>query len=200
MPCTIPPPLVLASTSPRRRRLLAGMGHVFEVVDPGIEEDRIIAGSPVATSQARAEAKARAVAWARPEAVVLAADTVVALGDELLPKAADAGEVARMLRALSGRTHEVVTSVAVVAPGSAGPLVASDVARVTFRDIAEGEVAAYATSGEGIGKAGGYAVQGMATGFVTSLDGDVETVIGLPTRLVRELLAKARGGTPADCI
>ena len=200
MPCTVPPPLVLASTSPRRRRLLAGMGHVFEVVDPGIEEDGILAASPVATSRARAEAKARAVAWARPEAVVLAADTVVALGDELLPKAGDGADIARMLRALSGRTHEVVTSVAVVAPGTAVPITASDVARVTFRDIAEGEVAAYATSGEGIGKAGGYAVQGMAAGFVTSLDGDVETVVGLPTRLVRELLARARGGTPADCI
>jgi septum formation protein len=176
------------------------MGHVFEVVDPGIEEDGILAASPVATSRARAEAKARAVAWARPEAVVLAADTVVALGDELLPKAGDGADIARMLRALSGRTHEVVTSVAVVAPGTAVPITASDVARVTFRDIAEGEVAAYATSGEGIGKAGGYAVQGMAAGFVASLDGDVETVVGLPTRLVRELLARARGGTPADCI
>jgi len=199
MPCAIPSPLVLASTSPRRRRLLAGMGLAFESVDPGVEEDRILAGSPVATSRARAEAKARAAAWARPEAVVLAADTVVALGDGLLPKAADAGEVARMLRALSGTAHEVVTSVAVVAPGGAAPIVASDVARVTFRDISEDEVAAYAASGEGIGKAGGYAVQGRATGFVMSLEGDVETVVGLPTRLVRELLARARGKTPAGC-
>jgi len=197
MPCAIPPPLVLASTSPRRRRLLAGMGLAFEAVDPGIEEDRIVAGSPVETSRARAGAKARAVAWARPEAVVLAADTVVAIGDGLLPKAGDAEEVARMLRALSGRTHEVVTSVAVVAPGAARPLVASDVARVAFREIAEDEVAAYAASGEGIGKAGGYAVQGRAAGFVASLEGDIETVVGLPTRLVRELLARTRDGTTA---
>jgi septum formation protein len=175
------------------------MGLAFESVDPGVEEDRILAGSPVATSRARAEAKARAAAWARPEAVVLAADTVVALGDGLLPKAVDAGDVARMLRSLSGKAHEVVTSVAVVAPGGAAPIVASDVARVTFRDIAEDEVAAYAASGEGIGKAGGYAVQGRAAGFVMSLEGDVETVVGLPTRLVRELLARARGETPAGC-
>ena len=200
MPCAIPPPLVLASTSPRRRRLLAGMGHAFESVDPGIEEDRILAGSPTETSRARAEAKARAVAWARPEAVVLAADTVVALGDALLPKAADSGAVARMLRSLSGRAHEVVTSVAVVAPGAARPIVASDVARVTFRDIAEDEVASYAASGEGIGKAGGYAVQGRAAMFVASLEGDVETVVGLPTRMVRELLAKARGEASAGCM
>jgi septum formation protein len=176
------------------------MGLAFEVVDPGIEEDGILAGSPVATSQARAEAKARAVAWARPEAIVLAADTVVALGDALLPKAGEADEVAMMLRAISGKTHEVVTSVAVVAPGATVPVVASDVARVTFRDITEDEAAEYAKSEEGIGKAGGYAVQGWAAGFVSSLEGDVETVIGLPTRLVRELLAKVRGETPAGCV
>jgi septum formation protein len=189
MPCGVPPPVVLASTSERRSRLLARMGVAFEAVDPAVDEDAITADGPEATARARAEAKARAVAWARPEAVVIAADTVVALeGGEMLPKARDAAEVAAFVGMLAGTTHTVVTAVSIVHPGDEAPAAVADVARVTFRPLAQEEVAAYAASGEGVGKAGGYAVQGRAGAFVTSIKGDVETVVGLPTRVVRELL------------
>jgi len=194
MPCALPPRIVLASTSQRRHRLLAGMGVAFEAVDPGIDEDAIAAPGPEATARARAEAKARAVAWARPGAVVVAADTVVALGDDILPKARDAADVGRMMRALSGRTHTVVTAVAVMPPDAGTPAVEADVASVTFRQLTEGEVSSYAASGEGVGKAGGYAVQGLAGAFVSALEGDVETVVGLPTRLLREMLGACPRG------
>lgn len=194
MPCSLPPRLVLASTSERRRRLLGGMGVAFEAVDPGIDEDAIGGDGPEATARARAVAKARAVAWARPGAVVVAADTVVALGDDILPKARDAADVERMVMALSGRTHTVVTAVAVMPPDAGAPAVEADVARVTFRQLTDGEVSSYAASGEGVGKAGGYAVQGRAGAFVAALDGDVETVVGLPTRLLGEMLGACPRG------
>jgi septum formation protein len=195
MPCGVPPCVLLASTSERRRRLLARTGLRFEAVDPGVDEDTIAGDGPEATARARSEAKARAVARARPDAVVLAADTVVALeGGGLLPKARDAGEVASFVGRLSGRTHTVVTAVSVIHAGEEAPVTVVDVARVTFRPLAEDEVAAYAATGEGVGKAGGYAVQGRAGAFVTSVEGDVETVVGLPTRVVRALLDRVRAG------
>jgi septum formation protein len=194
MPCALPPRVVLASTSERRHRLLAGMGIAFEAVDPSIEEDAIAAPGPEATARARAEAKARAVAWARPGAVVVAADTIVALGDDILPKARDAADVERMVRALSGRTHAVVTAVAVAWPDLEAPVVGADVARVTFRPLSGVDISAYVASGEGVGKAGGYAVQGRAGAFIVALEGDVETVVGLPTRLVRALLGACPRG------
>jgi len=188
MPCALPPHVVLASTSERRHRLLKGMGVAFEAVDPGIDEDAIDANGPEATARARALAKARAVAWARPGAVVVAADTVVAIDGDILPKARDAADVARMMRALSGRAHTVVTAVAVARPDGESPAVEADAARVTFRPLSDGDVTSYAASGEGVGKAGGYAVQGRAGAFVAALEGDVETVVGLPTRLLRQML------------
>ncbi len=188
MPCALPPRIVLASTSERRRRLLEHLGIGFEAVDPGIDEGAIAEGGPEATARARALAKARAVAWARPGAVVVAADTVVALGDSILPKARDPSEVSAMLRRLSGRTHAVVTAVAVIDPAGGEAAVEADTAKVTFRAVTDAEVEAYAASGEGVGKAGGYAVQGRAGAFVVALEGDVETVVGLPTHLVRGML------------
>lgn len=189
MPCGMPSRVVLASTSERRRRLLARMGVPFEAVDPNIDEDAVAGDGAEATACARAEAKARAVAWAHPGAVVLAADTVVALEDgELLPKARDTAEVASYVGRLSGRTHEVVTAVSVVRPGDEKPSTVADVAKVTFRPLAEEDVTVYAATGEGVGKAGGYAVQGRAGAFVTAIEGDIETVVGLPTRVVRRLL------------
>jgi septum formation protein len=180
--------LVLASTSPRRIELLGAMDLEFRSVDPGIEEGGILGDSPAGTAMARAMAKVQAVASSVPKATVLAADTVVVLGQDILDKASDDGDVGSMLQRLSGNRHRVITAVAMATPGSDDPQVKIDVAHVTFRDLSETEMAWYVSTGEGVGKAGGYAIQGLGGMLVEALDGDRETVIGLPTTLVRDLL------------
>lgn len=179
---------MLASTSERRIRLLQGLGVAFRTADPELDESGLVANGPEATAVARAGTKAMVVAAREPEATVLAADTVVALEGVLLDKARDGGEVQGFLRRLSGSTHLVVTAVAVVAPGDQEAQVATDAAEVTFRRLVEDEIRWYAGTGEGVGKAGGYAVQGLGGMLVERLDGDIETVIGLPTALVIDLL------------
>lgn len=188
-------PLVLASGSPRRKELLATVVPDFTVELSHVDEDALTDFDPWKTAEILAVAKARAVFQARaargePPAIVLAGDTVVALidpGEETqLAKPTDAEAAVRMLRRLSGRSHVVITALAVCAPES--ELCKIDTARVTFRVLEEQEIRAYVATGEPMDKAGGYAIQGGASGFVARLEGDIETVIGLPTRLVRKLL------------
>jgi septum formation protein len=187
------PDLVLASTSQRRVELLGGMGLAFRTVDPEVDEAAIVGATPVATAEARARVKALAAARVEPAARVLAADTVVALEGVALGKASSVGEVAAMLRRLSGRRHSVTTAVALCDPDRGATSVASDTAHVVFRELSDEEVTWYAGTGEGVGKAGGYAVQGLGGTLVALLDGDVETVIGLPTTLVRGMLEGREG-------
>jgi septum formation protein len=178
--------LVLASASPRRAELLRATGFVFEVRPSGAAEWAYEGGDPGTYAEVLASAKAGAVE-ARPGEVVLGADTIVVVDGEVLGKPADAREAAAMLRRLSGRRHDVVTGVAVRDNG----MLRSAHARtsVTFRELTDAEIGAYVAGGEPMDKAGAYAYQGGAAGFVTALDGDADTVIGLPIRLVRELLA-----------
>lgn len=180
--------LVLATTSPRRVELLKRMGLTFRTVDPGIDEQEVADSDPATTAMARAEAKALAVAAVEKDAIVLAADTVVTIDEETLDKAADDDEVRYMLQRLSGKTHTVHTALALCFPGFEDAYVVMDTASVTFRELAEDEVEWYVGTGEGVGKAGGYAVQGNGQRLVEELEGDVETVIGLPTALVRSML------------
>lgn len=137
-----------------------------------------------------AEAKASHVAARTPSAFVLGADTVVAVGRRVLPKAADAEEVRRCLALLSGRAHRVLTGVAVVAPGGrvASRLVES---RVHFKRLSDADVDAYLACGEGVGKAGGYAIQGYAGALVISLQGSYSGVVGLPLYETANLLTGA---------
>jgi septum formation protein len=174
--------LVLASSSPRRADLLRSAGYVFDVRPSGAEEWPYEGGDPAAYAEALARAKVAAVEGE----LVLGADTVVVLDDRVLGKPADAGEAAAMLRRLSGRAHEVVTAVALRRAGRVRA--ASARALVTFRELAEREVDEYAAGGEPLDKAGGYAYQGGGGAFVTALEGDPDTVIGLPLRLVGALL------------
>lgn len=141
---------------------------------------------PPAVAQALAEAKARAVVPLAEGRSVLAADTVVFLGAEVLGKPSGPDEARRMLRRLSGRMHAVATGVAVARGGRLESGVA--VSRVTFRPLLDVEVAAYVAGGEPLDKAGAYAIQGGAAGFVTCLEGEEDTVVGLPIQLVRRLL------------
>src|SRR5262249_8645728 len=148
-----------------------------EIVSPDIDETPKKSELPRVHALRLALAKAAAVA--RDDAMVLAADTVVALGRRILPKAMNADEVGKCLHMLSGRRHMVITAVAVKPPG-AKPRTRIVTTRVSFKRLTDGEIAAYCVSGEGDGKAGGYAIQGHAEAFVRALNGSYSNVVGLP--------------------
>ena len=173
------PRLLLASASPRRLDLLAQIGLKPDGIVPAeIDEAPLPGETPRATALRLAEAKARFVGALHPEALVLAADTVVALGARALPKAEDEAEVARCLALLSGRAHLVHTGVAAACGGVVRVRLSSS--RVTFKRVAASEADAYAACGEGVGKAGGYAIQGRAGAFARALSGSYSGVVGLP--------------------
>lgn len=194
------PPLVLASASPRRAELLRQVGWFFEVAAAATEEETIGVIPSGAGHQewtldlVRAHArraameKARPVSEARPDAVVIAADTVVTVDGIVLGKPTTAGEAAEMLRRLAGRTHHVVTGV-VVAHGRRGVTLADDsTTAVQFRALLPEEILWYVASGEPMDKAGAYGIQGRAALFVEKLEGDYFGVVGLPlARLARML-------------
>lgn len=177
---------ILASESARRVDLLRGVGYDFEARKSGFPEKTL--DNPHETVEFNARGKALAVSEELPESVVLAADTIVYVPEEreILGQAADAGEVERMLKLLRGRVHEVYSGVAVVHDHDI--VVETIVTRVKIMDLSEAEVVAYARFGEGIGKAGGYAIQGRAALFVEEIHGDYTNVVGLPLNTTRRLL------------
>lgn len=173
-------PLVLASASPRRLDLLAQVGVAPDRVDPAdIDETPLRDETPRRHALRLAVEKARAVAPRSPDAIVLAADTVVAVGRRILPKAETAEQAARCLKLLSGRNHKVLTGIAAIAPDGreASRLVET---RVQFKHLSDFEQADYLAGGEWHGKAGGYGVQGAAGGFIIDLHGSYTGVVGLP--------------------
>ena len=172
--------LVLASASPRRLELLRQIGLEPHACDPAELDETPEPGElPPRHAVRLALEKAALVAARHPDAFVLAADTVVAVGRRILPKALTPAEVAACLALLSGRAHRVFTAVAVAGPGKppAHRLVET---RLHFKRLTDAEVAAYVSGGEGIGKAGGYAIQGGAGGFVLDIRGSYPAVVGLP--------------------
>ena len=181
------PDLVLASGSPRRLQLLAALGLRCEVAPVDIDETPRPGEAPPDCARRLAVAKA-AAAVARSSAgrLVLAADTVVALRDEILGKPADAADAARMLRRLSGRRHEVHTAVAAQCGETIACRLSSS--RVTFRNLTDQEIEAYVATGGSLDKAGAYGIQGLAAIFVTRLDGSYSGVVGLPIYETAELL------------
>lgn len=180
--------LVLASASPRRAALLTAAGYDFEVRPSGADEWPFPGGDPAAYAEALATAKAAQVR-AEPDAVVIGADTIVVLDGAVLGKPVDGTDARRMLLALSGRAHDVVTGVAVRRGSSTHSAHARS--RVTFRTLSDQEIDAYVATGEPLDKAGAYAYQGGAGRFVTRLEGDADTVIGLPVSLLEQLLGEA---------
>lgn len=173
-------PLVLASASPRRLELLRQVGVEPAAVDVAdIDETPLRKETPRQLAERLAREKARAVAARRPDSFVLGADTVVALGRRVLPKAADAGEVRTCLDLLSGRAHRVLTGVCVIAPGGREASRLSET-RIHLKRLTPQETDGYVASGQGVGKAGGYGVQGLAGGFVLDLHGSYTGVVGLP--------------------
>ncbi len=187
-----PPLLILASASPRRRDLLLQIGIAPDRIQPpDIDETPLKDETPAALVVRLAAAKAQAVAAESPEAVVLAADTVVACGRRILPKAEDEATARRCLDLLSGRRHRVYGGICVLAPGFAAPRVRRVVTAVTFKRLSDAEKRAYLASGEWRGKAGGYAIQGLAGRFVTQLVGSYGNVVGLSLPETANLLEAA---------
>ena len=179
--------VVLASASPQRRRILEGLGARFDVVAPEVPERD--AGDPVDVAVANATAKARAVAGD----LVIGCDTVVATEAGLWGKPRDEVEATRTLEHLSGRTHRVVSGVAIVRRGQL--TTAAETTLVGFRELGAAEIARYVAKGEWRGRAGGYAIQGAGVVLIARVEGDLLNVIGLPVgallRLVPELRAAA---------
>ncbi|HEY0601192.1 Maf family protein [Brevundimonas sp.] len=187
---TARPELVLASASPRRVELLALVGVTPDRIEPAdIDETPLKDETPPRLAARLARSKAAVAAGRAPEAVVLAADTVVAVGRRLLEKAADEAEAVRFLKLLSGRNHRVFTGVAVAAGGVVRHRVVE--ARVSVKPLSDAEIAAYVASGEWRGKAGGYGVQGRAAAFVTRIVGSYTAIVGLPLHETVNLLAGA---------
>ena len=182
-------PLILASASPRRLELLGQIGLAPDaVLAADIDETPLKDETPRRLAARLAGQKLRAVADLRPDAFVLAADTVVALGRRLLGTPEDEADAERMLSLLSGRAHMVLTAVAACAPsGRAGARLSET--RVHFKRLTRAELSAYLDTGEWRGKAGAYGVQGHAGAFVSALNGSYTGVVGLPLYETRTLLA-----------
>ena len=192
------PTLVLASASPRRRELLTQAGFTFEVHPARISEDPKPGEDPIAYVVRLAREKAEAVFTeitnahasdqraSAPPQVVLGADTTVEVDNQILGKPEDAADAARMLRLLSGRTHRVITGVALVS--AARTEVAAEVTAVKFLELSDEEIAAYIATGEPMDKAGAYAIQGRAARWIPRIEGDYFNVVGLPIALVSTLL------------
>jgi len=190
--------LVLASASPRRRELLAQAGYSFEVHPAHIPEDPLAGEDPIAYVVRLAREKAQAVyqeltvdsSLAAPDLAVLGADTTVTLDNHILGKPEDAADAARMLRLLSGRTHRVITGVALVTAEAVE--VAAEATAVRFLTLSGEEIAAYVATGEPMDKAGAYAIQGLAARWIPRIEGCYFNVVGLPLALVSALIETRR--------
>lgn len=216
-------PLVLASASPRRRELLTQAGYTFTVHPAHIPEDPLPHEDPIAYVVRLARQKAEAVfaqiskarasetlrapdlasePWVGAQlandplhsSIVLGADTTVVIDSQILAKPTDATDAARMLRVLSGRTHRVVTGVAVVTAQRSD--VAAEVTGVRFLTLSEEDIAAYIATGEHMDKAGAYAIQGRAARWIPRITGDYFNVVGLPLALVSTMLESIESAPP----
>jgi len=178
--------LVLASASPRRAELLTAAGFAFDVDPVDVDESRLHGEPPTTYVDRVARLKASTSARRHPQRIVVAADTVVVLGDSVLGKPRDELDAREMLGQLSGRSHEVMTGIAVAAAGR----VRTHVERTTvwFRTLSAAEIEWYAASGEPMDKAGGYAIQGLAARFIPRIDGSYSNVVGLPLAALADLV------------
>ena len=191
--------LVLASASPRRQDLLRNAGIAFIVQPADIDETPRAGELPLAYSARMAREKALAVSKVRPEDHVLGADTIVVVDEAILGKPRDADDAMRMLRLLSGRTHQVITAVCLVSPVASSQWAVASESRGNLRTDSEitvvsmspwsdEQIHAYIATGEPMDKAGAYAIQGGAASWIPRIEGDYSNVVGLPLELVRRML------------
>ncbi len=183
--------LVLASASPRRQELLRNAGIPFLVQPSDIPEDALAGESPGSCAQRLAREKALTVFQSRPGDHVLGADTIVVIDGQMLNKPENSADAARMLHLLSGRTHSVITGVCLVDGKKSVPSfvdVRMETTRVSMAEISEREIQDYIATGEPMDKAGAYAIQGIASRWITRIEGDYCNVVGLPVALVYRML------------
>jgi septum formation protein len=181
-------PIILASNSPRRRDLLGQIGLDF-TIDPADVDERVLPGeTPEAYALRVAQDKAQVAAERVSAGIVIAADTIVVLGDHILGKPADASDAERMLTLLSGREHCVITGLVMLDAASGRSSARTSVTTVWFRDLSSEEILSYVQSGEPLDKAGGYGIQGKGALLVKKIDGCYFNVVGLPLALLGEML------------
>ena len=201
--------LVLASASPRRQELLRKAGISFTVQPADVDETPLAGESPRECAERLAREKALAVWQTRQQDTVLGADTIVVVDATILGKPADTDDAARMLRLLSGRTHQVITGVCLVTSIASSRLpvagknskntrhelrTASETTLVTMNELSEQDIRAYIATGEPMDKAGAYAIQGLASRWIPRIEGDYNNVVGLPVALVKRMLRDACTG------
>lgn len=196
--------LVLASTSPRRQELLRNAGIEFVVHPANLPEVPQDGESPRSFAERMAREKALVVLAQRPNDLILGADTVVVVDGEILGKPRDSSDAARMLRLLSGRKHEVITGVCLAGPelrtknkqpGTEFEEVRSETTLVSVSVLSADDIRSYIATGEPMDKAGAYAIQGMASRWISRIEGDYFNVVGLPVALVWRMLKESRGKT-----
>ncbi len=192
LPQEIQRDLILASRSPRRRDIMHGLELEFEVVPADDHvEDGAVGVELVERPLACARLKARQVAELHPRSTVIGADTVVFLEDQALEKPRDDEEASFFLKRLSGRTHTVITGVAVCRREAGIEVSGKETTRVQFRDLTDAQIERYVEAGEGRDKAGAYAVQGLGAGLVRRIEGCFYNVVGLPVSLLFDLLRQS---------
>lgn len=184
--------IILASSSPRRRELLSKAEVKFDICIKSVDETVPEGMSPAEGAEHTAAVKAMAVAFMNTEAVVIGADTIVVLGDEILGKPKDKADAADMLKKLSGKEHEVITGVCLAYKGKYETFHCSS--KVKFYELTDDEIRHYVASGEPMDKAGAYGIQGKGMMLVESINGDYCNIVGLPVALtvrrIKELLAR----------
>lgn len=181
-------PIILASISPRRSVLLRQLGLPFEVQPSRAPE--VTSGRPEEAAVASSKAKARDVADRRKRGIIIAADTIVVLGSEVLGKPKDAAQAQEMLGRLSGRWHEVVTGITVIEAPEGKTVSGYERTRVLVRGLTEEEIAGYVATGEPLDKAGAYGAQGLGAVIVERIEGDYFNVVGLPVAKLAMILAE----------
>jgi septum formation protein len=186
------PKIILASASPRRAELLRSAAIPFTVDAANISEEAHPGERPIEYGERLALEKAEVVAKRNQGKLVLGADTIVVVDDQILGKPRDRTDAARMLRLLSGRSHEVITGVCVARLATSNQQLAtgSEQTKVFFEEIAENEIEAYIATEEPMDKAGAYAIQGIASRWISKIEGDYANVVGLPVALVWRMLQK----------
>jgi len=180
--------LVLASASPRRREILQTAGIPFVVQAADVPEILLPDEAPRAFAERLAQEKAKAVSHQKPNDWILGADTIVVIEDLILGKPRDEADAVRMLHLLSARAHEVITAVCLVGPKEASSDLRTETTKVTMGKISPQEIQDYVESGEPMDKAGAYAIQGRASRWISSIQGDYFNVVGLPVALVYRML------------
>jgi len=192
VPYALQEKLLLASASPRRREILENLGFEFEVLPSDVDESEVQWSDPVGSAKLLAEIKGVDAQMARPRKTIIAADTIVLCDGKVMGKPSTSDEAHEMLEALSGRMHEVVTGIALIAPPNIR-LIESESTKVFFRGLSAHEISRYIETREPFDKAGAYAIQGYASAFVERIEGCYFNVVGLPVTRLFSMFRRLEG-------